>query len=423
MRRAVAGALALVATALLVRPGPLALFGTDAACYARIAAELAARPVSTWLDVRWGGEPFFEHPPLGLWLEAAWFAMTASTASAAVWYARLCWLGTALVAWRVARRDDGELDGAPVLVALVTLPAFVYETQNPMLEAPLTLACALGLWATVRLATSRWAPAGFALAFAAAFFVKGVMALALLPMLGWAVLVDGATPRRAALAGGLALGLLALLLAGLEAARAAAELTPLLPAYLERRVVKLSVEGGPNTQPSPFFYLRTLAAWHGPALGAFALLPLAWRWMTAPWRRLALLGAAWTGVVLVALSAAAQKNDWYIVPIVPGAALAIAAVLSVPFGLRPRWVAPACLVGALALGIVQLRHHDTPREQAIRAVATLAAPPPGSRVQNCGPTGTWVTEHLFAFHWGAVAVPCGEDAPLRFDGTSLRGAE
>lgn len=46
-----AAACLLVGVMIFVRVGPLTLSGIDAACYARIAADLAERPFSTWLDV------------------------------------------------------------------------------------------------------------------------------------------------------------------------------------------------------------------------------------------------------------------------------------------------------------------------------------------------------------------------------------
>ena len=173
---------------------PLILNGADSGCYARVAKELAERPLSQALELTLGHLPFFEHPPLGFWLESAVFRALGASAEVAVGLARLegsaALLLLALVALRLARGRSGASDpsspalpsrpeplvvaGCAVLGAL-TLPGFLMQSQVPMLEMPLTVALAAGLSCLAVAADAgasarerRLALVGFAVAFAAA---------------------------------------------------------------------------------------------------------------------------------------------------------------------------------------------------------------------------------------------------------------
>lgn len=123
-RLVTATAALVVGTMILVRGSPLTLSGIDAACY---AADLAGRPLSTWLDVQWMEGSFYEHPPLGLWLEGLWFKAWGSTASAAVWLARVYAALVAGVVWWGARKSAGPLEAAFSLVGLASLASFQRE--------------------------------------------------------------------------------------------------------------------------------------------------------------------------------------------------------------------------------------------------------------------------------------------------------
>lgn len=68
---------------------PATLYSADAACYARIAQLLAARPFTQWADVTWRAGPFFEHPPLALWLLAVAFRIGGTTVLTAWVWARV----------------------------------------------------------------------------------------------------------------------------------------------------------------------------------------------------------------------------------------------------------------------------------------------------------------------------------------------
>ena len=79
----------LITVVVLVRPGTPYLGGVDAACYARIAQELAQRPIADWASITLDGGQFFDHPPLAFWIEALAFKLSGASAATAVWLALL----------------------------------------------------------------------------------------------------------------------------------------------------------------------------------------------------------------------------------------------------------------------------------------------------------------------------------------------
>lgn len=420
-RRLTFAAVALFAVVVLVRSTPLALFGVDGACYARIARDLAQQPFFSWADVRWSGVPFHEHPPLALWVEACWFRLFGPSAAAAVWLARVYALALGAVVFTTARRMVDEAFAAFSLVALATLPAFVFESQNPMLEAPLTLAFAVALGAVARLKDSRWAALTFAVALVAAFWVKGVVALAAFGFLAWASFA-GAGWRRVALAAGLAAGLLGATAAGYEAWCGALGVSSFFTDYAHHQLVTSLVEGRGNPVASHFYYGSVLFDWH---LGLVLAAPVAlyvYRRQSAGWRALVSLGLWHAVLLVVGFSVAKQKNQWYLAPLVPGAAWVIGGALR---ALTHRWlrVAPV-LLGAVAVvwvatTLVVGSSRDTAREAAIRVVTATPLDAQHGTVANCSVLGEWVAAHLFAFQWNAAVVSCDSPATWQFDGRVL----
>jgi hypothetical protein len=128
-----------------VRPGPAILRGTDAACYARLSERLAELPLAQWASPRLDGARFDEHPPLGFWLEAAWMRAVGPGPAAAWRWAQLLATLMVLVVGLGACRIGGPTTGGLALVGLCSLPGFLSESQNPMLEMPLALGLAVAV--------------------------------------------------------------------------------------------------------------------------------------------------------------------------------------------------------------------------------------------------------------------------------------
>lgn len=143
-------------------------------------------------------------------------------------------------------------------------------------------------------------------------------------------------------------------------------------------------------------------------------------WIKGP----VMLGAVLAFAIVVGLSAAGKKADWYVHPVMLGMALyggaAIAAGLD---GLKPfrGQVILAAAVAPLALiGVVVDR--PTERKTQVRAIQEHPGPPPeaGKVIADCGQLGPWVGAHLFAFVWKVERAECDDPrATVKFDGRRL----
>lgn len=424
-QRALFFAAGLLALALIwFRPGPVLLLGGDSGIYARLARELAERPLSTWLELSLDGQPWFEHPPLALWLEALAFRAFGATVPVAVAVAR-AWASLALLLLAFAVPPERRPFAA---LGLVALPGFLYTSQVAMLEGPLTACLALGLWAVLRLTREGQAPRAAWLAFAVAlttgFWAKGPPALVLLGVLAGLVLVRRVPGRRAVGVAALGLAVLTLTVLAFEAARSLSGLGPFFSRYLVAQVATSFVQGRHHPDPSPFFYVRPLLDWYLPGLLAAVGVAVA-RWRGA-WPRVpddAWAGAwLWGGVVL-GFSAATQKYQWYVHPGAVGAALLVGAVLALFPARRHALLARLLLAAAVAWPLVRLVPWDarlTPSERQVWAIQSTAAPPgEDRRVADCSELEAWASEHLMGFAWRAQRVGCGEASAFSWDGAAL----
>jgi 4-amino-4-deoxy-L-arabinose transferase-like glycosyltransferase len=415
----------LLAVVIWLRPGPLIFVGVDAACYARIAAEMAERPLSQWSAITIGNQPFYDTPPLALIIEGLWFRLVGASAEAAALLARIYATLLAALVYLVAALLADRRQALWCVLALTFLPGFLYESQNPMLEMPLTVFMTAALAGLIWFERGhRWGCVLFGLSLAAAALTKGPPAGAVAVVVVVETLRRRLTVRQAALlalAGG---GILALAAGLYELARAAQGLDPFLPQYAQQQVLASIV--GKRTHPvsSPLFYLGPLATWYAPLL--LALIPSFFIYRRFPAARsLLVTGWTWIATIVIGFTVPLQKNSWYIHPLIPGAALVIGATLA---ALLPRrhWVVVGVATAAVVYAGLALVRPDLVRrpQPAVEAVARTPAPAFAAGhahvVANCSDIPPWRATHLFAFYWGVTRTDCGAMALYGFDGTSLR---
>jgi 4-amino-4-deoxy-L-arabinose transferase-like glycosyltransferase len=420
----------LVVTGLLgavvtwFRPGPRLLVGGDSGIYARIARELAERPISTWVELSLDGAAFSEHPPLALWVEALAFRVLGASVPVAVGVAR-AWATLALVLLAVAafRLHGGDADarrraaGFTVLGALC-LPGFLYVSQVAMLETPLLAWLALGLVAVA--GRGRGDVALFALALVGGFWTKGPPALVLLGLLGGLGGVKLLPWRRAAGLAVTSLGALVLSVVLFDAARGALGLKPFFGTYFAHQVFPSIAEGRHNPDRNPFFYVGPMLNWYTPAVLAVVALSVPWVRARVS-RPVAVTGGLLVAGVLVGFSAVPQKYQWYLHACAGGAALLVGAVLHAVGERLERHLSPAVAVCAVAWPLISFAPWPlTFSEQQVLAVQASAAPPPGARVVDCSGQEAWAAEHLQGFVWRTRRVACGGEGEWRWDGTELR---
>src|SRR5213083_3535141 len=198
--------LALLATALLA--GRLAegdLIG-DPVIYAAVAKSMLVR--GEWTTLYLAGQPFFDKPPLVVWLAALAFKLFGVS----TWSARLpgvaLGIAACLVLWRLGAFLFDERVGLAAGAILALTPGFVRFGSTLLLDTALALGALAGLLATAR-AFARggnglwWAGVWFGVAFLG----KGALALgapAVLAVLWVATPAAGRPPWRALAAAALA---------------------------------------------------------------------------------------------------------------------------------------------------------------------------------------------------------------------------
>ncbi len=446
-RRFFAAALACGLAVIWFRPGPTLLLGGDSGIYARIARELAERPLTGWWRVTLDGLPFHEHPPLGFWLEALVFRALGSSVDSAVTLARasssVALLLVGITAWELAARRARMVDGiegaslgAFAMLGLVVLPGFLYSSQVAMLEATMLTPLALGTWAAASLMASRapggdrfprFAVATFAIAVMLGFWVKGppvlvlvglVFALAVLQRVRWSVAV-------VAIVAALVLTTVSVLVFDAICRSHGAE--PYFSFYFRHQVFPSMTEGRHNPNHDPFFYVPVVLDWYAPA--AVSLLVIAvvgalrkkrpWAWRLSP--ELSTVGALlWLGVI-VGFSLMTQKYQWYLHVGAIGAGLLVGASLSL---LPSKWepmLTVGLLVFALAWPMVRwVPWTLTPAQEQLAAVQrTPGFEGSDRRVADCSGMESWAAEHVFSFQWRARRVGCEEAAGHVWDGRSL----
>ncbi len=351
------GAVVALAAALVgYGLGASSLHNRDEAVHALVVLELVES--GDWLDLTLEGEPYFAKPPLRFWLAAPlvqWFGLNAWTAR--FWSAAFG-VGTVLVlAWGVSCRW-GRAAGAWSALALATSHAFLYRhaARSGEIDTTLVFFWSAALLALAEAAARRrpgWLLAAGALAGAAAL-AKHVL---FLPEL-WAIAALAAAagvgrrlPARwwaAAAAAGLAVALPWHVATWLRHGEA------FLEAYFGAEVAGRISGTAPSSAAGlgPLYYLRELVVGFFPwSLLLPVALPLAARRAR---RRdpLTVVTLAWALVAIAVPSLARSKLPWYVLPVLPAAAILVGTFVAVWLRRAPRSGVDLAMAAAALLALL-----------------------------------------------------------------------
>jgi 4-amino-4-deoxy-L-arabinose transferase-like glycosyltransferase len=317
-----------------------------------------------WISLHLNGHLYGHKPPLLFWLvNAGWHLFGVNE-----WWPRVLTAGFALatlaLTLRLARRlapGRDDIASLAVFIAGASLYWMVF-TGAVMFDTLLSFFVLLGIgaveWAARGGGVRAWAVTG--LATGLGVLTKGpvallhVLPLALLGPLWWAdtEATGAARPRPARWYGGIGVAI------GVAAAVALAWAIPTAvaggEAFRREIFVSQSVDRIATTvhhlQPW-WFYVATLPA----LLAPWLFLPAVWRGLPALAQRSRAVHLrfllAWLVPVVLAFSAFRGKQVQYLLPLVPGAALLLAAALATRSGALRRWelAVPAALLALPAL--------------------------------------------------------------------------
>ena len=122
----------------------------DEGLYLEAAREMHDR--GDWLTPTVDGRPDFTKPPLLYWAMAASFALFGETFWAARLPVALAALALVWVTGRLARRTSGSSAEPVAILVLGTCLGLLRYARVDLMDVPLALAIAVGLWACWRVA-------------------------------------------------------------------------------------------------------------------------------------------------------------------------------------------------------------------------------------------------------------------------------
>ncbi|TWI14445.1 4-amino-4-deoxy-L-arabinose transferase-like glycosyltransferase [Lysobacter ruishenii] len=292
-----------------------------------------------WLFPMRGDELYPDKPPLFMWLQAAFYAVTGNLRIAFLLPSLLASLGTLWLVRDLGRRLWSAQAGHYAAWALLLALQFTWQSKRAQIDPTVTFFITLSVYSLLRHLLRGpdwrfWSLGWFAAGLGV--ITKGVGVVALLVLLpaawaqwrGWSGI---ATMRSAkfwlgpvALLLPLALWLLPMLLA------VNASDDPALRAYADnillKQTAKRYADPWHHHQPAWYFIQVALTQW----LPTVAVLP----WMLRPWRDALrardariLLPLAWVLLVIVFFSLSSGKREVYIMPALPMLCLAMGPYL------------------------------------------------------------------------------------------------
>lgn len=341
------------------------------------------------LSLHAGSQPYFNKPPLALWIHGLFVHALGVHLSIArlptILAACVCVLATTGITARLAGRSAGACAG----VVLATSIEFFRRTREVSLDMWHLAFLMLAAWGLVALLSAA-RPAGspprvlrialvVGVPVGLALMVKPLMALAAIPILGLWLIASRRCDERWRGMQGLGLAALTALAVALPwhlwmwHTHGTEFTSQYFGAEVGRRAVGESV-GGQRGQPW-WFYLEQIGTAYWPwliAAGAGCWVWIAGRGDHAQRSALA-LGIVWTGAWLALLTLFPDRRDRYAVALYPGLAIIagtwLAALstwwLRIAWRGARRWLIPIAAVGGIAFALAPVRVQARPDPQWI----------------------------------------------------------
>jgi 4-amino-4-deoxy-L-arabinose transferase-like glycosyltransferase len=323
--------LALAGWTLFSQLGEGSLYDWDEATYGQIAREMARD--GDWMTPHWNGQPFFDKPPVVLWLMALGMERVSTAELAVRLPAALFGLFTLVLTFLLGWKMVGR--GAAVVATLMLLVAseffsssFVGLARQGMLDVPLT---AMAAWAVLHLWLGlqdrrHWLLMGLPLGLA--FMIRSFSAGPLYVLIGLSILLLPLVGERWTVARWQALigGAFVAALVGLpwHIGQLFINGQSFFDDYVGRNLFGMASEAADNLEGDWTYYLETLRqgfpAWWW--LIAPALLWALWRLVRQRESR-AMILLTWAILPFTLYSIAASKLAWYVLIVYPALALLV----------------------------------------------------------------------------------------------------
>lgn len=360
-------ALGLILFAYVAGIYTIPAFGYTEGLYIEISREMLNG--SSWILPHLDGAIYVEKPPLLYWLEAASFWVFGLK----IWAARLISVTSALVAvlaiWRMLRRLDQSSVGFWAALVLVTSPGWIVmahtATFDMLLSASITVSL-LAFYVAEQTDESRWYIIGW-VAAAGSFMAKGPVGPVLVGLVLFMLTLVERNPRRLwrLLYPSTGLIVFLLIIAGWSAAAVFKKSNFLHEFYwVEQfgRYLGTRVPRDYSTGPA-WFYLPWLLVGVGPWSLILPFTLKSVKVLRPNQRRQLRFGLTWGLSILLFFSFSVDKAPQYLLPALPGFAIAASVVLQQWFQTSRTWrllptIGPALL--SIAALIYLLIHPQLP---------------------------------------------------------------
>jgi 4-amino-4-deoxy-L-arabinose transferase-like glycosyltransferase len=307
----------LSAVVLFFRLGANRLQSWDEAVYAECAKEMVQS--RDYLTPHWNQEKFLQKPPLAIWASAVLFRIFGVSEVAARTSSVLCGIGCVVLTFLIGRVFLSEVAALFAGLILLITPHFNFYARQGSMDVPLTFWVLLAFFAFLKTEKdSRWWIL-VGVASGLAVLTKGIAAGPLLLAIPIALLI-----RRQRLTKYSWLGIASLLvIAGSwHVVMLALHGREFFQEYFRLQILNRSasvIDAGPQ---SPLYFVVILF---------YGLLPLSILLPFAAWRvwkqiNFPLVLLIFAGLTFLAYSIIPTKHPWYIVPIYPVTALALAPI-------------------------------------------------------------------------------------------------
>ena len=119
---------------LLVRLGFGSLASWDEALYAGVAKDMVT--LGNWFTLTLGGDPWFDKPPLSMWMTAFFYKIFGINEFSARLFSALCGIGTVLVTYFIGRRFFSRWTGFVSALVLLSSLHFIRFSKFGMTDSP-----------------------------------------------------------------------------------------------------------------------------------------------------------------------------------------------------------------------------------------------------------------------------------------------
>jgi 4-amino-4-deoxy-L-arabinose transferase-like glycosyltransferase len=358
----------VAAFALLWRLGTGSLAAWDEAIYAEVSKEMLTP--GNWLTLHWQYQPWFEKPPLFIWISALFFRVFGVSELWARVPSALSGIGLIAVTYLIGKFKYGERVGILAAVVLLTSYNFLSFSRFGTMDVMLTLFTYVAVYAYLRLNNENqkwWYLVWFSCALA--LMVKGAGGVIAPAAIALALVVDkrvSAAIRSKHFWQGMLLALL--IVAPWHVLMYVWYGRTFLDEYIGYHVIARSTKTLEGHASGYFYYVGKLVDGFFPwsLLAPFAVVAIIRKREPRSWI-LPILSALVFGLYTLIPT----RRPWYIIPLYPALAILIAAFISnlyQGYKSRPlyrRLVAAACgvliIVGAL-YSFVSLYFNHKPEE-------------------------------------------------------------